>query len=185
MDGHEVTYENVGLEKLGNYPKSGLRNCRFTMDEPIDIARRYESSLGLKLRQFFSSSVSNSEKVRKSNERFRLYRGVIRNHFGAERMQVGLSPEGDLLNSWLLSEFIHINPKYIKVDGHPIFEMDHYVVKQNYYWMMGDNRDDSADSRYWGFVPESHVLGEAVFVYMSWDFVNGSPRFSRVGTVID
>jgi len=51
--------------------------------------------------------------------------------------------------------------------------------------MMGDNRDDSADSRYWGFVPESHVLGEAVFVYMSWDFVQGSPRFSRVGTVID
>ena len=185
MDGHEVTYENAGLEKLGNYPKSGLNNCRFTMDEPIDIARRYESSLGLKLRQFFSSSVSNIEKVRKSNERFRLYRGVIRNHFGAERMQVGLSPEGDLLNSWLLSEFIHIDPKYIKVDGQPVLEMDHYVVKQNYYWMMGDNRDDSADSRYWGFVPESHVLGEAVFVYMSWDFVNGSPRFSRVGTVID
>ena len=187
MDGHEVTYENAGLEKLGMYPKAGLSNCRFTMDEPIDIARRYESSLGLKLRQFFSSSVSNSEKVRKSNERFRLYRGVIRNHFGAEHMQLGisLSRGGDLLNSWLLSEFIQIDPKYIKVDGHPVFEMDHYVVKQNYYWMMGDNRDDSADSRYWGFVPESHVLGEAVFVYMSWDFVNGSPRFSRVGTVID
>lgn len=182
MDGYEVTYENAGLEKLGNYPKSGLRNCRFTMDDPIDIARRYESSLGLKLRQFFSSSVSNSEKVRKSNERFRLYRRVIRNHFGTEHV---LSRGGDLLNSWLLNEFIQIDPKYIKVDGQPALEMDHYVVKQNYYWMMGDNRDDSADSRYWGFVPESHVLGEAVFVYMSWDFVNGSPRFSRVGTVID
>lgn len=185
MDGHVVTYENAGLEKLGNYPKSGLRNCRFTMDDPIDIARRYESSLGLKLRQFFSSSASNSEKVRKSNERFRLYRGVIRNHFGTDHRQLGLSRGGDLLNSWLLSEFIQIDPIYIKVDLQPVLEMDHYVVKQNYYWMMGDNRDDSADSRYWGFVPESHVLGEAVFVYMSWDFVNGSPRFSRVGTVID
>lgn len=182
MDGYEVTYENAGLEKLGNYPKSGLRYCRFTMDDPIDIARRYESSLGLKLRQFFSNSVSNNEKVHKSNERFRLYRRVIRNHFGTEHV---LSRGGDLLNSWLLSEFIQIDPKYIKVDGQPVLEMDHYVVKQNYYWMMGDNRDDSADSRYWGFVPDSHVLGEAVFVYMSWDFVNGSPRFSRVGTVID
>jgi len=110
---------------------------------------------------------------------------VIHNQFGAGRMQVGMSPEGELLNSWLLSEFIQINPKFIKVDGQPVLEMDNYVVKQNYYWMMGDNRDDSADSRYWGFIPESHVLGEAVFVYMSWDFNQGSPRLGRIGTVID
>ncbi len=185
MDGHEVTYNNVGLEKLGNYPKNELSDCIFTVNEPTDIARRYESSLGLKLRQFFSSSATNSEKVRESNERFRLYSGVMRNHYGSERMQVGFSQKGSLLNSWLLSELIQIDPKHIKVDGQPVIEMKNYVVKQNYYWMMGDNRDDSADSRYWGFVPESHVLGEAVFVYMSWDFVEGSPRFSRVGTVID
>ncbi len=186
MDGHEVTYDNVGLEKIRNYPKNELSDCIFTMNEPTDVARRYESSLGLKLRQFFSSSATNSEKVRESNERFRLYSGVIRNHYGSERMQVGFSQEGNLLNSWLLSELLlQIDPQYIKIDGQPALEMDHYVVKQNYYWMMGDNRDDSADSRYWGFVPESHVLGEAVFVYMSWDFVQGSPRFSRVGTVID
>ena len=186
MDGHEVTYDNVGLEKIRNYPKNELSDCIFTMNEPTDVARRYESSLGLKLRQFFSSSATNSEKVRESNERFRLYSGVIRNHYGSERMQVGFSQEGNLLNSWLLSELLlQIDPQYIKIDGQPALEMDHYVVKQNYYWMMGDNRDDSADSRYWGFVPESHVLGEAVFVYMSWDFVEGSPRFSRVGTVID
>ncbi len=186
MDGHEVTYDNVGLEKIRNYPKNELSDCIFTMNEPTDVARRYESSLGLKLRQFFSSSATNSEKVRESNERFRLYSGVIRNHYGSERMQIGFSQEGNLLNSWLLSELLlQIDPQYIKIDGQPALEMDHYVVKQNYYWMMGDNRDDSADSRYWGFVPESHVLGEAVFVYMSWDFVQGSPRFSRVGTVID
>ncbi len=186
MDGHEVTYDNVGLEKIRNYPKNELSDCIFTMNEPTDVARRYESSLGLKLRQFFSSSATNSEKVRESNERFRLYSGVMRNHYGSERMQVGFSQEGNLLNSWLLSELLlQIDPQYIKIDGQPALEMDHYVVKQNYYWMMGDNRDDSADSRYWGFVPESHVLGEAVFVYMSWDFVQGSPRFSRVGTVID
>jgi signal peptidase I len=186
MDGHEVTYDNVGLEKIRNYPKNELSDCIFTMNEPTDVARRYESSLGLKLRQFFSSSATNSEKVRESNERFRLYSGVIRNHYGSERMQVGFSQEGNLLNSWLLSELLlQIDPQYIKIDGQPALEMDHYVVKQNYYWMMGDNRDDSADSRYWRFVPESHVLGEAVFVYMSWDIVEGSPRFSRVGTVID
>lgn len=44
-----------------------------------------------------------------------------------------------------------------------------YTFKQNYYWMMGDNRHRSEDSRYWGFVPEDHIVGKPVFIWMSWD----------------
>ncbi|MHA4811240.1 S26 family signal peptidase [Flavitalea flava] len=44
-----------------------------------------------------------------------------------------------------------------------------YTFKMNYYWMMGDNRHGSQDSRYWGFVPEDHVVGEAWLIWMSWD----------------
>lgn len=48
-------------------------------------------------------------------------------------------------------------------------EITSYTFKQNYYFMMGDNRHNSADSRFWGFVPEDHIVGKALFTWMSLD----------------
>ncbi|HEY4800047.1 MAG TPA: signal peptidase I [Bacteroidia bacterium] len=55
-----------------------------------------------------------------------------------------------------------------------------YTFKQDYYWMMGDNRHNSLDSRYWGYVPDDHIVGKGVFIWMSLDpdpTVSGSKKF--------
>jgi signal peptidase I len=58
------------------------------------------------------------------------------------------------------------------------------VVPADHYFMMGDNRDNSADSRFWGFVPDKNIVGKAVMVWMSWNSDKTNVRWKRIGTMI-
>jgi len=96
---------------------------------------------------------------------------------------------------WLINrnyerEVVKVRDGKIYIDG----EMtEQYEIPQDYYFAMGDNRDDSADSRYWGFVPREKIVGEALMIYWSWnpniafsDFFKllGSTRFNRIAKLV-
>ncbi|MEZ4701701.1 MAG: signal peptidase I [Rhodothermales bacterium] len=63
------------------------------------------------------------------------------------------------------------------IDGKPA---DSYVIEQDYFFVMGDNRDSSLDSRTWGYVPKDHIVGKAVLIYFSWDPYQKKARAERI-----
>ncbi|HAU1182039.1 TPA: signal peptidase I [Legionella pneumophila] len=71
---------------------------------------------------------------------------------------------------------------FVRPDA-PAVDFD-IVVPEGNYFMMGDNRDDSADSRFWGFVPDSYLRGKAFLVWMSWNGKTDNVRWSRIGRLI-
>ena len=104
--------------------------------------------------------------------------------------------DGDTINRWKV---------FIEREGHNVGSDDSgtvfidgqratsYVVRKDYYFMMGDNRGNSLDSRFWGFVPDENIVGEAFLIYWSWDPERGmgglgsrfsSIRWGRIGSII-
>ena len=89
----------------------------------------------------------------------------------AKGLTVPMTPGNVALYSEAIQKYegnknVVVNGYQISIDGKAITS---YTFKQDYYFMMGDNRHNSADSRFWGFVPSDHIVGKAFFVWMSID----------------
>ena len=105
-------------------------------------------------------------------------------------MTMNLNKENLPLYKKIIAEYeandLETSPSEIRINGNPT---DRYTFKKDYYWMMGDNRHKSEDSRFWGFVPDDHIVGKPIFIWFSIKGINDgiknwSIRWDRVFTTV-
>jgi len=92
---------------------------------------------------------------------------------------------GEVIRLYEGHKHVELSDGRLTIDG---TQRQEYTFGQNYYFMMGDNRHNSLDSRYWGFVPEDHVVGKALFIWMSLDDEAGffnKIRWNRLFTMLE
>ena len=142
------------LVQDGNEVKLGENE--FTMIDPQEVARTH-GFLRYKLLKLFSTS--RQAAMREQRDKTRFITKLNKEY-----------KENNLVNPWYIN-FGYGNDEYLRnnitINGTSLQDVKKYIIKRDYYFFMGDNRDSSYDSRFWGFVPDNQILGAPLFALVN------------------
>jgi signal peptidase I len=164
--GLRMPFTNQIILETGTPKRGDVVVFKYPLDPSTPFIKRVIGIPGDRVEYIDKTLRVNEQTIAWENESTFIGHGKASKHTGASvhREEIG--------------EFLHqvlISPSRYSKDGE-------YEVPENMYFVMGDNRDNSRDSRFWGFVPESHLMGKAFFIWLNWD---GGVNFNRSGLRID
>ena len=192
-----VITESKGLPSNVIY-KSGLRVSEI-LELKKEITLTLEEAETLRKLPGIDSVVRRINQVKVPNEAFfpnKIPFDWNEDNFGPivipkKGMTVELNRKNLSLFKKIIGEYedniLELTPSGVKING---IRSKKYKFKKDYYWMMGDNRHKSEDSRFWGFVPDDHIVGKPVFIWFSIKGINDGIknwkiRWNRVFTTVD
>jgi len=159
---------NSKIIELSEPQRGDIVVFRFPKDPTVDYIKRVIGLPGDRIAYFDKKLYVNGQPVKQVS--LGRYQGVGQgmNMTGAERFEEDLT-----------------GVKHSILVSHGVSSVeDVFVVPPGQYFVMGDNRDNSNDSRYWGTVPEANLVGKAFFIWMNWDWQNNGIAFDRLGTLL-
>ncbi len=160
---------NTKIVELDEPKRGDIVVFRYPEDPTVDYIKRVVGLPGDKIGYYNKTVFINGQSVIK--KKIESYQGV-----GQGRNMTGADHFSEKIDS--VSHSILTIKQKPQEDGV-------FVVPPGQYFMMGDNRDNSNDSRYWGTVPEANLVGKAFFIWMNWDWQNTGIGFDRIGTVLN
>jgi len=160
---------NTKIIDAGEPKRGDVMVFRFPRDPSIDYIKRVIGIPGDKIQYKSKQLFINGEPIPQVSQS--IYEGV--------GSGVSIS-EAELK----LEEFDDVKHQVLIDRGKPSINYE-FIVPEDKYFVMGDNRDNSNDSRYWGMVPQENLVGKAFFIWMNWDSSGDGISLDRIGTSIE
>jgi signal peptidase I len=159
---------NTRFIELGEPARGDVVVFRYPDNPSVDYIKRVVGLPGDRVAYHDKILYINGERM--PQERLGTYIGQ-----GPGMASTGASERLERLNG--VEHRILVRPGYPNIEGE-------WMIPEGHYFMMGDNRDNSKDSRYFGLVPEENLVGRAFIIWMNWDGVNNRVTWSRIGDSI-